>query len=728
LRWIWLLSVAPFLVPAGLLLAPAEATRPFALSECVWECDRDDLRVVLPETADGFERKVELLVEDTKMLVRASAITLRLSADRAGVHVQTAALSLGPSCRFVLPQTTELVGDGSLRLLPEGSCAGIPSKKVRLVFTVDRPAEVALDAYGVRSGNPYYKALSVMFDGAKTFPKGTYELPPPEPMSRLALLGALWRGPFGEWSIPGLLLAAGVLLLCAGVALAKERLVWAGTTGFAALCIAYAVLVPPLQAPDEPDHLLTFGRTASNLSFGKRLLFYANDLHFERIKYRADEKFTVADLEVNRYTTWAGHVSHLSNGRSLLTDALWSWGGLGRHLGKADPWVTIMVLRLLNGLIATAAVLWGLLLLTRGGRRADQIPVEAFLVALALIPTLAFFTMHVSNYAFVIAGYLLQASALPLLLDPKPWSKTTAFTLGVGVGLSLAGGRVGLLTPVFWGPLLTAHFLYQDPKATVREGYTRLVVMALGFASVLAFTHLVSGASLARNPLLAGFGQIPAEVGTKLGVLGLAACLCLPLLRFVKVPRWTWRRGPTLVASVVLAGLYLHTAFGVHHAVPDIEGASRVSLTAYLRYVEQAFALFMGLGPSDGYIVKTFFGGYGWLEAPIRDEVLALIRFLPALGIALAFFRVSFAKTDLRPTHTLICLLALAGYLASLAAGSYRLANNLHGRYLCGFFIFYMVFGVTLLFRSLRLNGRWFVPGLAGLQAYGLAHVILRYF
>jgi hypothetical protein len=46
--------------------------------------------------------------------------------------------------------------------------------------------------------------------------------------------------------------------------------------GAAALALMYAVMVPPLQAPDEPDHLLSHGRLVDDRQLESRLSTWAD--------------------------------------------------------------------------------------------------------------------------------------------------------------------------------------------------------------------------------------------------------------------------------------------------------------------------------------------------------------------------------------------------------------------------------------------------------------------
>src|SRR5262249_53634265 len=112
--------------------------------------------------------------------------------------------------------------------------------------------------------------------------------------TRLALLAYVWNlSSSGAWIVVVLLAAAAAI---AGAVFLAERPAAAAFLAALALSAAYAVLVPPFQAADEPNHFLTLAGTLERPDLAEAAEAWARRAHFEELR-APGRPFTPADVD-----------------------------------------------------------------------------------------------------------------------------------------------------------------------------------------------------------------------------------------------------------------------------------------------------------------------------------------------------------------------------------------------------------------------------------------------
>src|SRR3954449_9369628 len=70
------------------------------------------------------------------------------------------------------------------------------------------------------------------------------------------------------------------------------------------LSLVFAMLVPPFQAPDEPDHFLGFMALGNRLSERSEVDQWAMATHFNQLRFNGSERFRPVDARQPQATTW----------------------------------------------------------------------------------------------------------------------------------------------------------------------------------------------------------------------------------------------------------------------------------------------------------------------------------------------------------------------------------------------------------------------------------------
>ena len=305
-------------------------------------------------------------------------------------------------------------------------------------ITIDRPPRAPNGPYGVawaRSADSYLR----------------------NERRRAGLLAYLWQVSGSSrwlWAMVG----GGVLLVGAGAffliplglgrdgngqwAVAAQRAAGVGAVALG-LGILYAVLVPPLQAPDEPAHFLAFGQVVGRPELRDQMLDLARLGHAGRLVFREDER--IRPFDVGRPFATAGEAETIptppTERESITT--LWWWRALGLVMPAANAAVTLLWLRLANAALFAFAFGLASVCVILAGRPTVAVPHLAVLVLL-LVPTLPFFGMHAAEYAVVTSLYVFVAAVSAGFWFDTPRAHLLGLPLGVGWAL-LMGTRRGAL-------------------------------------------------------------------------------------------------------------------------------------------------------------------------------------------------------------------------------------------------------------------------------------------
>lgn len=515
------------------------------------------------------------------------------------------------------------------------------------------------------------------------------------PVSRLALLDAMWDHSVIA-RITGVL---GLLLLTVGV-IGGSRL--AGRIQmvllFAGISLIYALVVPPFQAPDEPDHFLTLAGEVGGEA-GKDLadsaLRLANNSHFESIKFRPAVKFAAEDIGRPEGTGWASHVTPTGSQALRSPLAALLWPTLGRVISGFEAADALMMLRVLNIVLLASAFFVCLNL----APAADSSVVAAFLL---MIPTLPFFGLHFSNHALPLAA-TVAATGMALRAAGGNQLRSSDYPLwGALSGLAFVAGVTGIATMAVMAGLAwvaamgTSGKMFRD-QIRLASAYTG-GALAVIFCVILAVSgqeYLVDFINrIVRwwtGPVGTAFRFSPFLVipGLALAWIGSVGLLSMSAKAFSK----GWGKVIWLVAGVWFVFLAL-SLFHAGPVLPGIEGGEipDIPIGKYGRLAVGAFLSGFGLGAGDSLVVRSFWGGFGWLDAFPPDWLVRGVKLMPTLGISLLLLdgvaRRDAGSGKVAGWVTVVTFLTCAA-VAALAFSTHRINVNLHGRYLAGLYVIF---------------------------------------
>lgn len=756
------------------LVTPGSDIREVSLSEAhsgFEEVLQPSLLPRYPGPAGENIHRLTLAAPKLGRLFEAETISLLFATYHDDAELIQAQLVLGGSTCVFYADPNARLADNKHLTFRRRACAGDTAE-------ISPTAELIVHSRGapnlaiwttVFSGAARPEGLLVTIptgEGPATYVRGSYMPPPAPPASRMILLAHVWQV---DMPLLAALLFSFYLVVLWGAsqvwrhALSTSRgkpsvLPLGAALLFFGLCGTYAVIIPPFQAPDEPDHFLGLAEQSQSSELAADALRLSQIGHFERIKFRGAERFTAVDMTRPLDRPWAPHVGATRNEtRSALAHCV--SGLLGRMLRTSTAGTALLTARLLNSCFLALILALALFLgKDPPGSAFDGTVVAATVLAVLHAPTLPFFGMHVSNYVFLIGAFLLQVTGLVAARHGLTWK--VAALIGLGIAVGLGAGVGGFAAAAFWCITLTAWAVLLPRRADMgRQRFASLrqiavVAVGAGILMFLAITHnyqfpwvVATLRQVCSQEDVSGLLCVSPGV-VSAAALGIGLALTWIARRAAQTaltqkPAWRKRLIKAFASLVLLVGLvsFLSPTDGL----PTIEGAERIGLVRYIRKAVTSFFLAgVGFAKPEFYTVSSFWGGFAWLETLLPDPLIWALKTVPSAGVLLALIGVIRRQARhpsgpqaLRDTFETMYLLsfvaALAGYVAVLALGSWSNRANLHGRYMIGAYLFHMGVGFAALLASgsSRSSRLWFHALLAGQGAvhlYALVYLLRRYF
>lgn len=539
------------------------------------------------------------------------------------------------------------------------------------------------------------------------YPAGQFRLEEKEkPWDRIQLLAYMW----GKVSAPTIWVSIGVsaLFLFLGIlafprfgvgekAASGKRAALSLASLFFGFASLYAVLTPPFQGPDEADHFLTFLKTTDRPDQLIKALELANLGDFDRIKFHPEEKFVVNDTFDSRRMPWPGHVNSFHTGsRSPFVDAYWKLLGKIEFSSVAE---TLLTIRLGNALSVSLSIgfaawlIWGLFRLSLDG--------IWILAPFFLVPSLPFFAMHVSNYPFLIACFLIQATLVGLMMSTHRLHPLNFLLLGFFFGLGCMSSSNAILSLAFLFPMMVVKVivLYRGDQPRSLVGLFGAVgslffAFAFGmFAAVLPFfDSFFMSLMLDSVRVLGAEVMIHRSLLLSCGIIFLGVLFTAILFPLSETKILQAKKFATGLIAVCLLIVIVGPVIRDVQPLPNIEPpAPEMSPLNYIWQVLKTFIANFGMGYPDFYLSTSFWLGFGWLDVFRIGYFAYLIKVLPLLGLSLTFLALVH-KRGMGPLPWILGgAIGIAFYLSALAVGALEKQINLHGRYMIGLYLFLLV-------------------------------------
>jgi hypothetical protein len=511
---------------------------------------------------------------------------------------------------------------------------------------------------------------------------------PLPPVRRIVLLSFMWELRVRHVVM---LLACALALVGAGAVFISSARIPAAALAAGALtagvALSYAIVVPPLQAPDEPDHLLSFAKLTARPALAHDTSAWARRIHFHRMTFTTNERFTPADREQPFDRDWPPQDVFAEDVRLRSSTTTRLWQALAPIVPGRPPHA-LLFFRSVHALALGAAFAGGTALVASAGTAAAP----ALLAAVVLtIPTLPFFGMQMSELTFTFAGFVLAGSAAILLLNGAS-GRVTGPIFGLAIALIAGGPRSGWPGVIIIGALAAGGLLSRaaPPRGPGDAAWFWGGLAAPGLA-LFGSRLLWIPAPFYEQWHLSTFdprgGVSSASFLLILAIGATAGFLAERLLR--RVPAVS--RGASQVARVLcaigavwIAGTLIWSAWGTLPSLAVVERVPPASARDYVVSVLLPLVTAARVRGFDFLTWLTLWGGFGWADTILPSPAIAAATIVAALAAVLALIA---AARQREGTRALIAIFGVAGLAASAAAaavGSYGMHRNVHGRYLIG--------------------------------------------
>lgn len=713
-----------------------------------------------------FVHRMRLETRNVEQVVGRSEIRLLVATHSTSPSLDDGEVAIGGTdCSFRTVRGAAFRNNDYLTFRRGPGCLplrGTPTGELRLTLRFSTPGRAALWTYAPWPGVPISHDAIVVSDSAlpqssaRPVVRGVLvDTYPSNNARRIDLLAYVWQvaaSPAWIWlavAAGGLLIGAAAFSLSALAAADQTRgagLPHAATAAFcgcAALALMYAVLVPPFQAADEPNHFVTFAALVGRANLATDAAEWAELSHFERIQFHPDERFGPMDRE-RRGAKWDdGIAQDIARGAGIA----WLWRPASLLVSRLPAARVLLALRLINVLVfAATGVCYVVLVVYLTRTRAP----ELWMVPLFLVPTLPFFASYVSNYSLLVDAYIVLAAGIVVSSTRGPRGAAAGPIVAAAWVLAALVSRSALPLAPAIGALFAARLVIADgprPVASAAIFWGGVGIFSiLGLAAAdQTYLRRISDVGNQQLPSLASavirsvidhpwLALLPAAAAAALEVATVAAIRKIPR---VAVERC--QRAAVLLAGAVaiaLAAALVMSFVRTPLSLAPVDPQHPPPVSEYARAATYAGLTMFRFGRPDLLMSLTFWGGFGWLDTLLPDALVALLA--GATGLAfVALFAWIARRGSVRLLVLVICL--IAGYAASLAAYAASVISttpaDLHGRYLIGLYLLMVTVAWTALPRAVeagwinrRLTAAAIYIASVAVHLYSLSMILQRYF
>lgn len=477
---------------------------------------------------------------------------------------------------------------------------------------------------------------------------------------------------------------------------------------FSSTCLIHAVISPPFQGPDEADHFLTYAETNSNPQLSYGALALANRGHLMRIMTRPMEKFGCPDVDSPIEGGWSEIIGPTPPGRSPLCRLVWK--SLGFLDYQADAGWVLLTIRILNGIFVGCFLAGSLFVATTAIKHGWLSP--WFAIPALLIPCISYYSTVVSNYPFLIAGYLGQVVVLGMMWGfitnrnvSLPALKTTGSLLGVSLAVSICSAENSMVCLPFWAValpgFLIANTFQSKAEADLWKNCRNFIYpIALSLTAVVllvafmtpqgAFMPAINSTHLGDNTVFKNIAFIASLIIIALFIISLfITCYAGNLfIRLIQKSEWANHSRNLLLAFFCVAFLILLLTDSQQFQslrFPEV----KVPMLTYVSHVVHSFFDSLFPGNNDIKISGTFWRRLGWLDTYLPALLMDILRIATGAGLVTLIFQ-SLRKVNY-PRQSLFAVSNLFGLLlciTTIAILYYLVGYNINSRYLIAAYLF----------------------------------------
>lgn len=467
--------------------------------------------------------------------------------------------------------------------------------------------------------------------------------------------------------------------------------------------ILYATIIPPFHAPDEIDHFLGFKNITGSETFLDEVKTLSKRGHFERLKFRALEKFLGDNTHYPFSKEWSYHIEMTKmEKRSPITYIVWKmlWSIPGVNTLNAQQ--LLYLIRLLNVLVFSLCMYVSILLFYKYTKNTPHFQIPLYFIL--LIPTLPFFAMHVSDYAILTSIYILYSTIIVsfLYIESEDFP-LFGFLLGSisSIAFFISRSSIPLLFLVFVIILLKI-ILHSKKSKDFRFFRRRMILFNIFFIiSFFPVVHTLSSYitisdSLYYFPIFTGYENYSLILSGLFFIFFLLGFILETSLFFI-LKTFLFKQKRLYLNLIkyisISAAFYILIVLLISNKqklpfIPNIELYKDINIETYLKQTFLSFLSFFRMRNNDYFLQVSFFGGFGWLDTLPPELLIGICSSSIGIFLTYKWFKIGVEKNTNLFLGYLFLFFGLAISLLIYAGANYYTDRvNLHGRYLIGFYL-----------------------------------------
>jgi hypothetical protein len=145
---------------------------------------------------------------------------------------------------------------------------------------------------------------------------------------------------------------------------------------------------------------------------------------------------------------------------------------------------------------------------------------------------------------------------------------------------------------------------------------------------------------------------------------------------------------PLWLAGLLGAALTVHLAASAFLVYPpvDRDAPQHLPLGEYVGRATASLLTGFSFRDPDPYLSVGYFGGFGWMDAPLSETLVRVLAGAVGLGLVLLIGGILKARSSRRACRLLLWGASVSGVGALTAVAAHGYAIGLAGRYLIGFY------------------------------------------